>query len=145
EWLLVFLLLAGYWLMATSAARQKCAAFDEPLHLTAGYSYWTTGDYRLHPENGMLPQRWAALPLLFTNVRFPSLDQPSWWNPKTTSLSHQFFYELGNDPDRMLRLGRAMIALLGAALGLVVYLWSRQLFGAKGALISLALFTFSPT
>ena len=36
---------------------------DEPTHLTAGYSYWLKNDYRLDPENGNWPARWAALPL----------------------------------------------------------------------------------
>ena len=46
--------------MAWIGTPQKSATYDEIAHLTAGYSYWLTGDYRLHSENGVLPQRWAA-------------------------------------------------------------------------------------
>jgi hypothetical protein len=44
-----------YWWMATSVSDTQCTTGDEIAHLTAGYSYWTTDDYRLQPENGNLP------------------------------------------------------------------------------------------
>ncbi len=55
-----------------TAAFNESPTFDEPTHLTAGYSYWLKHDYRLDPENGNLPARWAALPLLFGDFRFPA-------------------------------------------------------------------------
>src|SRR5438034_196674 len=47
-----------WWVMAVSSVGQKSTTFDELAHLTAGYSYWLTGDFRLQPENGNLSQRW---------------------------------------------------------------------------------------
>ena len=70
-----------WWVMAVSSVGQKSTTFDELAHLTAGYSYWLTGDFRLQPENGNLPQRWAALPLLLGHYRFPSLEQEAWRAP----------------------------------------------------------------
>ena len=140
----VILLLALYWLMAVSASLNWSHTFDEIAHLTGGFSYWHTGDYRIHPENGPLPQLWATIPLLFMHVKFPPLNQPAWWNSDLWALGYQFFYGMGNDLDRMLFAGRAMIALLGVALGLLVYIWSREIFGAGGALLSLLLFVFCP-
>src|SRR5438094_1460455 len=67
--------------MAVSSVGQKSTTFAELAHLTAGYSYWLTGDFRLQPENGNLPQRWAALPLLLGHYRFPSLEQEAWRAP----------------------------------------------------------------
>jgi 4-amino-4-deoxy-L-arabinose transferase-like glycosyltransferase len=40
--------------------------------------------------------------------------------------------------------GRAMITLFSAATGLIVFLWSRRLFGLRGAFFSLVLFVFCP-
>jgi hypothetical protein len=138
-------LLLVYGALAWSSVRQKSTTFDELAHVTAGYSYWLTGDYRLHPENGILPQRWATLPLLLHDVRFPALDQPSWREADVWKLGYEFFYKLDNDLDRMLWSARGMIVLFGIALGAVVYTWSRQLFGPRGALLSLAMFAISPT
>jgi len=133
-----------YWGMAVSGQFEKSTTFDEIAHLTAGYSYWLTGDYRLNPENGVLPQRWAALPLLLGDYRFPSLDQPAWRKANVWELGDQFFHRLGNPLDSMLLCGRAMIALAGSALGLVIYAWSRSLFGASGGMLSLVLYVLSP-
>lgn len=137
-------LAALYWVMAVSSQLDKSPAFDEIAHLTAGYSYWTLDDYRLQPENGVLPQRWAALPLLAGEHRFPSLDQELWRRAGDFELGEQFFYQLGNPLESMLLQGRAMIALAGAGLGLLIYAWSRSLFGAAGGMLSLWLYAFYP-
>ena len=86
-----------YWWMATSVSDLQCTTGDEIAHLTAGYSYWTTDDYRLQPENGNLPQRWAALPLLGRGLKFPTLDQDAWRISDVWDLGFQWFYDCGND------------------------------------------------
>jgi hypothetical protein len=139
------ILLAVYWMLAVSAVRDKSVTFDELACLTAGYSYWTTGDYRLQPENGTLEQRWAALPLLWGDYHFPRLLQASWWNADVFAIGQQFFYGMGNDADAMLLRGRQMVALLGAGLGMLVFLWSFRWFGWPGGFVSLWLYTFCPT
>lgn len=142
---LAAVLIVAYFVMALSSVANKCTTYDEIAHLTSGYSYWLDNDYRLTPEAGNLGQRWFALPLLFSDYQFPSRDQLSWFRSDAWSLGRQFFYEQGNDLDAMLLAGRAMAALLGVALCLVVYCWSSTLFGRLGGLISLALCVFSPT
>ncbi len=131
--------------MAWSGARDKSCAFDEIAHLTAGYSYWLTGDYRLHPENGNLPQRLVALPLLASGVRFPDRNDRHWRESNVWELGYTFFYELGNDFRRMLWQARGMIVLLGMVLGGITYVWSRRLFGVAGGLLSLVVYVFCPT
>ena len=145
---LVALIVAGLlglsWWMAASVSREHSTTADEIFHITAGYSYWKFGDYRLQPENGNLPQRWAALPLRAQDLRFPDTGQPAWRRADVAEIGHQFFHESGNDLPRLLASARAMVAALGAACGLLVFLWSRSLFGLRGALVSLVLFTFCP-
>ncbi len=145
-WPAAFLLLTLHWGMAVSATRQQSCTFDEIAHLTAGCSYWRCQDYRLQPENGNLPQRWAALPFAFdTAVRFPRLDQAMWRESFVWGIGHQFLYQSGNDAASLLWRGRAMIALFSVALGALVYAWSRRLFGPSGGLVSVLLYTFCPT
>ena len=60
-------------------------------------------------------------------------------------LVDRFFYDCGNDVDAMLLRGRAMTSILGVALAVLVYGWSRRLFGPLAGLVSLALFAFSPS
>jgi hypothetical protein len=131
--------------LAVTSVRYKSNTVDEYIHLTAGYSYWTLNDYRLQPENGNLPQRWAALPLLFSPPAFPVQDPAPAERPDVWEIGHRFMYTLGNDADAILFKGRVMICLLSLALALVVFFWSRQIFGVPGAVITLILYTFSPT
>lgn len=138
-------LLSVYALGAATSVRQKSITFDELGHLTGGVSAWLTGDHRLFPQNGPLPQRWAALPLVATGVRFPPLEQPAWWSSDLEAIGHQFLYEIGNDHEAL--LGRARLAMipLGVLLGLLCYVWARQLFGVRGGIVALAIFAFSPS
>src|SRR5712671_4917026 len=77
-WLIAILIAILHAAMAVTAVNTKSPTFDEPQHLTAGYSYWVTNDFRLDPENGNLPSRWAALPLLLKTTKFVPLNDRGW-------------------------------------------------------------------
>src|SRR2546421_3528175 len=87
-WLLAVLIAVLHAVMALTAANTKSPTFDEPQHLTAGYSYWATNDFRLDPENGNLPMRWAALPLLLSNSKFISLNDRAWQRGEEGRTAH---------------------------------------------------------
>lgn len=132
--------------MAASVSRIFSTTSDEIAHLTAGYAYWTTGDYRLQPENGNFPQRWAALPLVLKGgITFPPATDDAWQQADIWRVGHRFFHESGNDLPTMLAQGRAMIAVLSALLCLIVFFWTRDLFGSTAGFLALLLATFSPT
>lgn len=144
--LIVALVLTLHATLALWAVSKKSVTADEVLHLTAGYAYWHLDDYRLHPENGILPQRWAALPAAITRPPFPKLENNSYWRTSEVQvIGHQFFYETGHDHFPMLMAARSMIVLFSIGTGLLVFLWSRQLFGTPGAFVSLGLLAFCPT
>ncbi len=131
--------------LAVTATGEKSMTSDEIAHLVAGQAYNTRGDYRLQPENGNLPQRLAALPMTIAGVPQPPVTRESWRTADVWNYGHEFFYRQGIAADKWLWLGRAMIALVSAATGLLVFFWSRALFGWRGGFLSLALFVFSPT
>lgn len=133
-----------HWLLAVSVAPRNGVTADEVVHLTGGYSYWKFDDYRLHPENGTLPMRVAALPLLGMDLRFPALDDRDWLTSKVNLVGAKFFYELGNPVDRMLLAARAMVALFGAAACWLTWRWARALFGRGGGAVALGLAVFCP-
>ena len=140
----VALLLACHFALGYRAAWQKSMTFDEGVHLTGGMIYWSVSDFRMHPENGNWSQRVAALPVYLSGTRFVPPEDASWDGGLPWEISDYFLFHAGNDLESMLRRGRAMIGLASVALGLVVYLWSRKLFGAAGGLVSLTLYAFSP-
>ena len=138
------IVLIGFAWLADSSTAQKCSTFDEIAHLTAGYSYWAIRDYRLNSENGMLPQRWAALPHYIKGYNFPARDDVDWHEANAFPIGNHFFYEEGNDVNQMLLMGRRMTIVLGVLFGLLIYGWSRRLFGRAGGMVSLLLFALSP-
>jgi 4-amino-4-deoxy-L-arabinose transferase-like glycosyltransferase len=136
-------LLIAHSAIAFTATLDASATFDEVLHIASGLSYWTTDDYRLQPENGNLPQRWCALPLVALGYRLPE-DEVAWRQSDSFQLGRSLLYGSGHDPAVILSAARAMAAVWSAALCLVVYLWSRSLFGHGGGLVSLGLAAFWP-
>lgn len=135
---------AVYAALAMHGVAEKSGTSDEFAHVAGGYSYWKFNDYRLQPENGNWAQRLVAIPLVLESTPFPSLDQDGWRKSNVWVMSDQLFFSGATDADQLLRKSRWMVALVGAILGLVVFLWSRQVFGEAGAWISLIVYVFSP-
>ncbi|HNO77955.1 MAG TPA: glycosyltransferase family 39 protein [Phycisphaerae bacterium] len=140
-----------HYVLAVTSVLNKSNTYDEIAHLTRGYSYLLTGDFRLEPPHPPLAHVWAAIPGLGNDVKFPQswMQHASWYTSDVWQVGRAFFYyaKSGNDAiiDSLLWRGRAMIALLSVALGLLVYSASSKLFGQVGGLISLTLYAFSPT
>ena len=139
---IAILLAALHVALAITAALEKSPTFDEPTHLTAGYSYWLKNDYRLDPENGIWPARWASLPLLLSRPTFS--ENAAWKKGDVGRVSERFLYGSGNNSDRIVLLGRSMMAVVGAGLCLLIFFCSNRLFGAIGGLISELLAVFDP-
>lgn len=140
----VALLLAIYFGMAVSASRSKGPTFDEIVHVTAGYNSWVNHDQRFDPGNGDFVKRWASLPLLGSRPKFPPTTTEDWKHGEFFLVSRDFMFGQGNDPDAILLCARAMVAVFGVGLGLLVFACARQLFGVAGGFVSLTAFVFSP-
>ena len=132
--------LALFYALMLGSVRHKSLTQDEPGHVVAGYLYWKLNDYRVDPENGNLPQRWMALPFLFSHEDFSPAGQPC----DSALLGDAWLNRQGYDTDSMIFRGRAVCALIAVALGAVVWLWSRRLFGDLGGITSLLLYVLNP-
>jgi hypothetical protein len=143
-WPAAAVILIAFWVGMLASLAGTSQTFDEGVHVTSGYTFWRYNDYRLNPENGNLPQRVMALPLLPGHYNFPT-DNDLWRTSAKWKFTWQWFYQLGNDADAMTRLGRGCIGLLAVALGALVWAWSRQLFGPVGGMLSLLLYVFNPS
>lgn len=131
--------------LALWAAAGESVTADEILHVTGGYFYNRDGDFRLHPENGVLPQRWAALPAWLGGAPSPSVENNDYWRTSDASvMGHQFFYETGHDHWPMLMAARMMMVIFSAGTGLLVFCWARALFGTAAGLIALIFFALCP-
>ena len=138
EPLLVAFLLAVWWCVAVGSTLRKSGTSDEFFHIIGGASYWQLNDYRLHPENGNLPQRWCTIPLAVAGWPLPSFEHPGWAVSDMTTLSQAYLFETGNPSWWIILWARSFAAIWGLLVALLVYVWSRALFGREGAWLSLA-------
>jgi len=152
-------LLIFMFFLAVFSMKDDSATMDEVAHLPAGYSYLTQKDMRLNPEHPPLIKDLSALPLLFikglqTTLHPPAsgpLNFPSEikdWKEDINGqwgFGYHFLYGAGNPADTMIFWGRIPMILILILLGFYIFKWARELFGNKGALLSLFLFSFSPT
>lgn len=142
---LALLLALGHAGLATFASREKSTTADELAHVTGGYTFNHWHDYRLHPENGILPQRWQALPAALGDTDYPALTTPGWRKSVVWLVGYDFFHQSRNDPAWLLFTARAMNSLFGAATVLLVFFWSHRLWGPAGALVSAVFCALCPT
>jgi len=144
HWLAATALVAFGLLLALASLLGDSATYDETSHLTAGFSYLVTGDFRLAPDHPPLPKLWAAWPLVLLRANWVPADDPGWQKADVFLTGRRFLFEL-NDGPRMITIARRM--MLGVLVGLwvAVYGAGRQLFGQDAGLLSLALAVLSPT
>lgn len=132
-----------FWIQAWTASKDLPPVADEIAHLTGGESYWRWGVNHLQPENGYVAMHWATLPLRMHPPVFPPVPSDLSAAFAMVITGHRFFYESGNDPAAMLSSGRAMMALIGAALVLLIGRWARTLWGPAEGLLAAGLAAFS--
>lgn len=132
---------------ACSIADKKSNTWDEPAHIMSGYAYATEGIDYLSPLNhpvfgrlltGILPA--ALIDLDFNKAVKPEGSTGSDFFP----YSVKFLYENKTDGDTVLFLARLPNIILGAILGIYIFIWSKKLWGIKGAYLSLFFYTLSP-
>ncbi|MGC4073945.1 MAG: glycosyltransferase family 39 protein [Nibricoccus sp.] len=139
------IVLLAFWGFMLSSVQDKSLTSDEIVHAVAGCTYWKFNDYRLNPENGNLPQRVAALPLVWGGYAPPPRDSEMWHLSEEWAVGDFWFHQMGYSVEDMLLRGRAAIGLLTALLGALVWWWARRLFGPLGGMLSLLVFVLNPT
>lgn len=124
-------------------ASLEAQTYDEAVHLTAGYSYWVTGDYRLNQEHPPLAKLLCAVPLLTMGLRFDTTS-PHWSLPDQSEMGRLFLYSNTRPAGSILAAARSVTIALSLALGLALALWLRPRFGELAALTALALYALDP-
>ncbi len=132
----------GWWFI-----RANSQTHDEGVHLTAGYSYLATHQFRLNPEHPPLLKELAALPI-YLRYRLPFQPAANLWDQQPEAekwgISRDFLYHSSVPPDELLTLGRLPGLVLGGLLVALVGWWSYRLWGVKAALLGTALAAFEP-
>ncbi len=124
---------------------QENPTVDEVVHLPAGITYWQTGSFRLYHHNPPLVKLVAALPVLLSGAAFRlSLNRLAVEPPNKAAFAHEFMQANAEQYFELFTPARLLMPVFSVVGGLVVFAWSRRLYGVWGGLLSLSLWTFCP-
>jgi hypothetical protein len=139
----VFLLVAGQTARQTYTGWHESQTFDEGLHLSGGYAFLKTGEYRIDPEHPPLGRALAASALLALNPDL-KLETDAWRNADAVEYGKAFLYHNRIPADTLIFRARLVVIALTAALALLLAFWTRARFGAAAGLLAVFLFTLDP-
>lgn len=143
ERFVVTLLLLFFVLQCLLSMPHNAPTWDEVGHLPAGYAYWKTGNFQLYPSNPPLIKLWAAVPLLFMDLKLDT-ENDFWQRNREIEFGQLFLYETNDNSGTMFFWARLMIVSLGVILGLLVFMWTKELYGQWPGLVALLLYAFNP-
>ncbi len=148
-WVMAAVLLVWIAVGVTAAQWRMAPTYDEQNHVTRGISVLRTGDFRLCFHHPPLANVLEALPVAWRADEHFSTSMESWkslgiwqashttiWTPEADGAYH------GAD---LIRWARLPVLLFTLGLAVLIFLWSRELFGPWGGVISLTLFALDPT
>ncbi|MDB5306250.1 MAG: Dolichyl-phosphate-mannose-protein mannosyltransferase [Gemmataceae bacterium] len=134
-------LVAAFWWQGERFIAANGPTFDEAAHLAAGYSYWTTGSFRMNREDPPLLKLWWALPLVLG-------ERPPFPHDVAAATGHDHWhvgtvlvYGSGVPPSAMLTPARRMNLAVGCGVVLVAGWWAFRAW--KSPLAGLAASAFA--
>lgn len=140
---LLVALVVQFLLLAGIQAWQDSLTVDEPFYISAGYTGLTEQDLRINFEHPPLPKLLAAVPaVLFGDVIVPK--ETFWDHGDTIPFAHTVIDANRDDLQELAFLFRVVPLLEGAAIGVLLYLIGRRLFGWRAGLVSASLWLTSP-
>lgn len=145
--LAVVLLMTVHLSLAVRSLVQENPTIDEVIHLPAGITYWEKGSFRLYHHNPPLVKLLAALPVVASGeyVTQPAYTPPGWGPlPNKAAFAHDFAQLNAKSYFELFSRARLLMPLFSVLGGLVVFSWSRRLFGTGAGLFSLLLWALCP-
>ena len=128
--LVVVLLLTQLGLLLHTA-EQNSETYDEPMYLLASRSYWQAGDFSFNREHPPLSKLLMGVPLALLDLQMPA----EYHTDGATQL--RFVYELNDDPERTVFLGRLPMILVGLLLTFYIYRFGCLFGGPKVGVLSM--------
>ena len=148
EVVLPALLLLAYVAQCAWFIESQSFTFDEPINILSGLEQWRTGQFsggRGMNDHPPLARQLCTLPAIDSRFEIgdktiPNPDSVAWHNSDFSS-----FGRILPTPETMAWHTRPVNAMLGAILGLLLWLAARALYSIHAANFVLTLFAFSPS
>ncbi|MFQ6142485.1 phospholipid carrier-dependent glycosyltransferase [Streptomyces seoulensis] len=135
----VVLLLAQMAVAMVTAAREQTPTIDEPVYVGTAAVYLREHRLAYNPEHPPLGKLLIAAGVAAAG---PRVDTS--FTGDQGAVGRRLLYASGNDPWRLMLWARLPVIALTLLFGLVVFAFARDLAGAAGGLVALALYAFSP-
>jgi len=129
--------IAVFLLLILLESSIKSPVFDEPPHLASGLYYLEKGEFRANPQHPPLLKEMSAVALLLGGIHWPKTHGGEW------SIGNSIIAE--NGPDRVMFWARLPFILVASLLGVLIYVWGRQMIGALAAVGAVFLYVLDPT
>src|SRR5579883_214868 len=142
-------LLVIFVAQSVSSSVRKSATSDEPAHIAAGLSYLHTRSFQLNLQHPPLIKELSAASLWLAGGRYP--DTPQARQAATERTENERAWVLGwgllakYGADRVMFWARIPMIAVAVLLGLVLFLWGRELLGEGPALGAVFLYALDPT
>ena len=130
-----------------AAISRKSITNDEIVHIPAGYYHLVAGEFQLNNEHPPLVKMWAALPLLIVQPDEPPAPKTEDENfmERTWGFHERFWHANQARFQTVTFWPRVMMIPITLALGVLIFVFARKLFGETAALISVGLYVLEPT
>ena len=138
------LILSLFAILSLSHSLFRWGFADEIGTIADGYSHLFF-DFRMGQNNPPLSKQLMALPLLFLNLDFP-VNEPAWkiGHDANGEYSHSFFFKNRVSHEKIILVSRMVSTLFACILGLLLFLWAKQLWDQPTAFCSLILYSLWP-
>src|SRR6185295_10059268 len=130
-----------------AAISRKSITNDEIVHIPAGYYHLVAGEFQLNNEHPPLVKMWAALPLLIVQPDEPPAPKTEDENfMERTWGFHERFWQANQARFHTVTFWpRVMMIPITLALGALIFVFARKLFGETPALFAVVLYVLEPT
>jgi 4-amino-4-deoxy-L-arabinose transferase-like glycosyltransferase len=128
--------------LAVWGAAKQSVTFDENFHLPAGAVEVAHGELRVSAVNPPLVKALGGLAAIVAGAHVPPMS--AFPTGEQGEVGEIFMHANEDRYQRIFFAARLVTVLLSVLLGLVVWRWSRRLWGARAALVSLGFFAFAP-
>jgi hypothetical protein len=141
-------LLLGMSVQMLAALSRKSVTTDEIVHIPAGYYHLVAGHYQLNNEHPPLAKMWSAIPLLFiqpSESTKTAEEIEAHFINVTWSFQGRFWSANRNQFELISFWARFMMIIVTVGLGVLIFMFARELFGEGVALLAVAMFSLEPT
>src|ERR1043166_2404027 len=129
-----------------SVITRKSITNDENIHIPAGYAHLVSHDFQINNPHPPTPKILSALPLVFFQPSQLSRDE---WKGRDEDFERaaidHFWFANSDWFESMSFWARVPMIALTIVLGVVIFYFTRRLFGARAAVLAVALFSLEPT